>query len=252
MSEMYLDPPHLSIAMYSDQPEVVTFSRVCEVMRELGCKPLNLVEVVPRDREFELLSDLADVREILTPNLAQCNQLIAGEDPKRRVLRAGFVRRKSDTVLVEYQYKTGADRHPVAISLASRSLGLPESLWSAGQRKSAYAIAVWARAALEVATSRCGARYGFIGVESSLPTPSQIKSKKSRLATELFVSRQLLDRKKSLEDRLRQVFSDGEVVVWENGVFLSGWAPFNSRRTTLSDPAETTRLSVELLKGALP
>lgn len=251
MPEMRLQPPHLTVAVYSGQSEVETFAQMYDIARELGCVPLNVVEVAPMECDFELLSDLGIASKTLKPDSTRLGQLIAGQDPALRVLRAGCSHRKFGKVIIEYQQKTGPGAHPIGVSVAADSLGIPEQLWSASQKRSAYAIAEWSRTLLETAVPRCAALYGAVGVEFSLPTPWQLSNGKPRLATELFVSRRLLDQDEAGERKLRQAFSGGEVVVWGEGVFFSGWAPYNSRRITVDDPTVVTDAAARVLRSSL-
>jgi hypothetical protein len=252
MSDLYVEPPHLTTAIYSDRPETETFARMCDVVLKLNCTPLGLLDVAPRDRDFELLSDLGAAREVRAVSPARRSQLIAGQDPELRVLRAGYAHRKFGKVVVEYIQRIGPGPHPIGVSVGSDSLGVPDSLWSASQRKAAYAIAGWSRDVLEAAVSKCNPLYGAIGVEFSLPTVRQLKDGKARLTTELFVSRRLLDRDQSLEEKLRRAFAGGDVISWVDGLFYAGWAPFTSTRATVEDPRMTIESAVSALRRALP
>jgi hypothetical protein len=251
MSEMYSEPPHLMVAVYADnQPDIDTFALTCDVVQELNCTPLGLIEVGPSDQEFELLSDLGTAREILKPSPARYVQIIAGQAPELRALRVAYRHRKFGKVIVEYQQRIGPGMHPICVSLSAGPLGIPESLWSASQRRSTYAIAEWSCSVLEMTVLRCDALYGAIGVELSLPTPWQLWNKKPRLATELFVSRRLMDASVLLEGKLRQAFSGGKVSDWQNGLFFSGWAPYNLERASLGNPAIATNVAASALRSA--
>lgn len=251
MAEIYPDPPHLTIAVYSDGPEAQTFAAVHDAAQELGCRPLDLVEVAPANQEFELVSDLGSAREILSVSPTEYARLVAGQDPKARVLRAGAVHRKLGKVVIGYVQRTGPGLHPIAVSMSAEALGVPASLWSADQRRAAYSAGDWCRSLLEVASSRSRAMYGAIGVEFSLPTPWQIRTKDTRLPSEFFISRQLIDRKVATEGLLQRAFSGGETVIWDTGIFLSGWAPFNSKRATMSDVTEAAAAVVVALRSVL-
>src|SRR5262249_52879679 len=130
MSELYVEPPHLTTAIYSDRPETETFARMCDVAIELNCTPLGLLDVPPLDRSCDLLSSLGDATRVREVSQVRCSQLIAGQDPELRVLRAGYAHRKLGRIIVEYIQRIGAAPHPTAISVGSDSLGVPDSLWS--------------------------------------------------------------------------------------------------------------------------
>src|SRR4051794_35068 len=135
---MHLEPPHLLVSVYSDQPEVETFARLCDVAQGSGCVPSNVVDVAPSNLDFELLSDLGGSREIVNPSPARYARLIAGKESDLRVLRAGFKHRKFGVAVVEYLQKTGPGSHPISLSVSAEAFGIPESLWSSAQRRSAY------------------------------------------------------------------------------------------------------------------
>jgi len=250
--DMYLEPPHLTVSIYSDQPEVETFARMCDVAQKFDCVPSNLVDVAPLNQDFELLSDLRGAREVMHPSTVQYARHIAGKEPELRALRAEFNHRKFGRVIVEYLQGIGPVAHPIGLSASAGSLGIPENLWSTGQRRSAYSIADWTRSLLELATLQCNALYGGIGVEFTLLTPWKIKEGAPRFATEIFISRHLIDRSVTLERKLRQAFPGGETTSWNNGLFFSGWAPYNLSRGTVADPAVTSDIIGRALKSALP
>jgi hypothetical protein len=93
--------------------------------------------------------------------------------------------------------------------------------------------------------------YGAIGVEFSLPTPWQIRTKSPRLPTELFISRQLMSRSEAIEGPLRHAFLDGEILNWDGGIFLSGWAPFNPKRATIDDTTAAVATALAALRDVL-
>lgn len=250
MADIYPAPPHLTVSIYCERPELESFALMHDVASEFGCQPANVVEVAPVDQEFELVSDLGFAKELLKIDSRRYSQLIAGQNPGSRVLRAGLSSRKFGKVVVEYLQRLGPGRHPVAVSLDSDALGVPESLWSAKQRRAAYSMAGWSRALLEVASSRCDALYGAIGVEYSLPTPWQIRTKSPRLPSELFISRHLVSID-GVGESLRRTFSGGEVREWDNGTFFSGWAPFNSNHTTACQTRDVGAAAVGALRLAL-
>lgn len=247
---MYVEPPQLTVAVYSDQPEARTFSQVCGAAESMGCAPVGRIEVAPADREFELLSDLGVLRETLEPSPARYTQLIAGEITDQLVLRAAFSHQKYGKVIVEYQQKTGSGRHPVGLTVASGPLGIPDSMWTSSQRRSAYSLATWTRSAFEKLAAKPSVKYGAIGVEFSLPTPAQIKNGKPRLTTEIFISSRLLA-DESREAQLRDIFSGGEVVGWTHGLFCSGWGPYNARRATIDNVAAAGTRVLSVLRAAL-
>jgi hypothetical protein len=251
MSELYPQPPHLSVAVYSDRPEAETFARMCDAARDLGCVSLNLVEVAPADLDFELVSDLGAAKEIRPVSPAEFTELVADPASATRLLRAGFSHRKYGKVVVEYVQRVGLGRHPIALTVASDSLGIPDSIWSGRQRKSAYALAAWSTSALRTASSLSDPLYGAIGIEFSLPAAPKLAAGQGRVPSEVFVSRRLIEADQSLEERLRQAFAGGDVAAWEHGRFYSGWAPFTSRRVSVEDPKAAADNAARALRSAL-
>lgn len=61
------------------------------------------------------------------------------------------------------------------------------------------------------------------------------------LSTEFVASTPLLAQQPHLESRLRTRFAGAYVESVSTGIILSGWAPFNSERTTLNNTDETAR-----------
>ncbi|WP_159037266.1 hypothetical protein [Streptomyces specialis] len=248
---MYLEPPHLLTAIYSHEPEMTTFQRVCEVVAGLECSLQDLVEVAPRCQQFELLSDLGGARKLRSPGLRNVRELIAGRHVGLRAVRVAYSHRDLGKVLVEYQWKKGAERHPISVSMAADVLGIPEILWSDRDRDSALAIGTWTREIFQRMISECEPHYGMIAVEKTLPTPSGLKAFDAPLSTEFFVSESLLRGRPSTVSRLEKLFADGDVKHLPNGLLLSGWAPFNPRRRSLGDPDEGARRLTSLLRDAV-
>ena len=241
MTDFDLEPPHLTIAVYSDRDERQTFTQLCSVLPKLECSPTHRVEVAPAALEFEMVSDLSGNRETITVSHERYSQIIASLEPGLRAVRAGYSHPKYGNVVAEYEIKEGPDPHPIGASLSAGDLGFPDFLWSAEQRSAAYSMAEWTLSILKAAASACQPLYGAIGVEYSLPTPTKLADSSAVFPNNWFVSRALLIQYPSLEEQLRTIYSDGEVTDWEEGVFCSGWAPYNSGRRTLSQPEEAAR-----------
>src|SRR5215472_10852366 len=251
MNDLYVEPPHLSVAIYGNVPEHETFARLSSVLSEAGCSPEYLVEVAAADIDFEMVSALGGNRETITVDSARYDRLIDGLEPDLRVLRAGYSHRKYGDVVVGYETRKGPDAHPIGVSVSAGALGFPVSLWSAKQRREAYALADWSQSLLESAASACKPLYGAVGVEYSLPTPHKLADVRAGIPTEWFVSRFLLDRESSLEGKLRSLYANGAVSEWTDGIFCSGWTPYNSRRVTVDQPSEAARSTARVLGRAL-
>lgn len=251
MTALYPEPPHLTVAIYCERAEIDVFAEMHQLAISFGCVPTNVVETAPIALDFEFVSDLGQASEVSTLDPNSYARLTSGRNAELRAVRAGFIHRKFGSVVVEYLQKAGPGFHPVGLSLNAQSLGIPDSSWSARQRKSAYAVADWSRSLLDAATSQCGALYGAIGVEFSLPNPWKIRTGKPRLTTEIFVSSELTGQNEFLGRDLRNAFSEGGVEMWGSGTFFSGWFPFNSQRKTVSDVTAVTDIVRTALKRAL-
>lgn len=247
---MRIEPPELSIAVYSERDEVETFAHLHAAALSADCSVSGPLEVVLRDLEFELVSDLGDAKHLVDVDEPQRLQLVTGGDQDVRVLREGFVHKRHGTVLAEYMLRIGRGRHPLALNLAAAALGVPEWLWTVRERKRAFELADWSRGALRLVVEACDALYGAVAVERTLPTPESLASRDATLPTELYVSGRLLSRSPGLDKGLRSAYADGDVFDWGTGAFFSGWAPFNSRRVSLKDP-NTQRATAALLARAV-
>lgn len=251
MPELSPEAPHLSVAVYGDQPESETFAQACAVVQELGGAPLHVIEVAPADKDFELLSDLGDMRRTIEVDSPQYARLLAGCDPTARVLKAGHMHEKFGLTVVEYILRVGAGAHPIGISMGAEWLGIPDELWTDDQRQVAYELGDWNLDILRSMTSRSGPLYGSIGVEHTLPTPSQLGKAGAVVTTELYVSYRLLGSFGPLRERLAEAFTGGAVVEWERGLFYSGWAPYNPHRVTVNNPEATMNHVTKALAQAI-
>lgn len=250
MSEMYADPPHFTIAVYSADPEITTFARMCDVVRDLGCDPCNLLEVAPVNCDFELLSDLGDEMALEEVEPARRAQLVAGQDSSLRVIRARYHHREFGKVIVHYELRHGSGQHPIGATVSGGAFGFPAELWSASMRRSAYSLDRWAHSVLRAAAEKCNPLYGAAGVEFSLSTPQELIAGEHDLSIELFVSRRLLDADGSLDSKLRAAFSGGEITHWSEGTFYSGW-DYNAQRASVADTTFTVRTAARALASAL-
>lgn len=231
MPALYPEPPHLTVALYAEQPEHECFAALCRLVEGMGCVANGSVEVAPWDASFELRSDLAGRSAILDVKPDRFSRIVAGEDHSGRAVRAGYKRKGGGLVLVEYLAARGDDRHPVAVSVSADGLGVPADLWRKAERTSAARLADWATEVLRESTVQCGVWYGAIGVEYSLATPSELASGAAMLPSEVFVSRELTDSDTDLEKALSDAFRGGGIFEWPMGWFYSGWAPFNSGKS---------------------
>jgi hypothetical protein len=233
-SGLYPEPPHLTIAVYPAGTESECFASVCQLLAHLDCHPNGTVEVVPWEAAFELRSDLAGQSSIVHVESSEFQRIVAGSDPSRRPVRAGYRRARGDIVAVEYLAAPRIDRHPVAVSTGAATLGIPVEMWRKGERNAGEKLARWAVTVLREIAAQCDVLYGAIGVEYSLATPSELANGTAVLSSEVYLSRRLASHVPGLQDAFADEFSGAETVELSTGWFYSGWSPFNAGNVTLS------------------
>lgn len=234
-SNLYPEPPHLTIAVYPKGSESECFAAACQQVSQLGCHPNGTVEVAPWDAAFELRSDLAGQSSIVDAEHGEFQRIVAGGDPSGRPVRAGYSRGRSDIAVVEYLAAPRSDRHPIAVSTGAGTLGIPIEMWGKAERRSGEKLARWAVAVLHGIATQCNALYGAIGVEYSLATPSELANRSASLPSEVYLSRRLASDLAEIQDEFANDFRDAEIVEWPDGWFYSAWGPFNSRNVSLPE-----------------
>jgi hypothetical protein len=254
---LYPDPPHVSVSVYADRmAERAAFGAVCRAVEERGGAPNGLVDTAPRGASFEAVSDLAEVIDHLRVDPARFAALVhgtAGEgadgDGEVDVVRAGYTAAPVGTAVVTYDPAGAAEAHPVTVLADSGTLGMPDDSWSGRDRRAAARVGRWARDLLRASCAAIDPLYGALAIEESLPAPSLLATYGDRLTT-VYVSGRLLTASPRMAERLRECYAGGDVVEWENGVFLSGWAPFNEAGRTVADPRAAGRRTAALLGPA--
>lgn len=175
-------PPHLTIAIWSPEEEESVFERANEVVVELGCVAIGVVDG-----------------------------------------KVGYGCKGRGKVIVErLNWAADGEKSPVAVSLSARALGWPEDLWKPADRKAARSLARWSAGVLRELAGRCGAVYGGIGVEESLPTPAGLRAGEP-IGRLVYVSASVPD---IVSGQFRAAFGSGASVRWPHGEFFAGWQPF--------------------------
>lgn len=257
---LYPDPPHLSVSIYPDRvAEEVAFSAVCRALERRGATPTDRVDTAPSDAAFTSVSDLAEVIEHRRVDAARFAALVHAEDAdagaaegapgEHRVIRAGYTVKPVGLAVVGYDRSVPGVPHPISVLADAGPLGLPDDAWSGRERRAAAKVGTWARDLLRAVCAEVDPLYGALAIEDSLPVPAELAAYGDRLTT-VYVSARLLRSRPKLEGRLRDCYADGDVVDWEKGVFLSGWAPFNEAGRSVADARETGRRTAALLGDA--
>jgi hypothetical protein len=226
MASMYPDPPHLMIMVYSEEPEIGTFAALCAVAEQCGCEPTGLLQIAPRNQEFDLVADLGDAQERRTVSSPDHAKLIGGEDPALRVVKAEYSHPGFGIVIVEYLLRYDGDRHPIGVVTYAGPHGMPIELWTDDDRRISGELTQWSRSVLESATSKCDPLYGAISVEQTLQGPSRLMSGDVELPHEVYVAKRLLNRNQAATGRLRSAFTGGNEADWPNGRFYAAWSPY--------------------------
>lgn len=253
-SDLYPEPPHLTIAVYPAGSESKCFGAVCELLAQRDCRPSGTIEVAPWEVAFELRSDLVGHSRIIEEEEDHFQRIVAGRDSSRRPVQAGYCRGRSDVVVVQYLASSGSDRHPIAVSINAGALGIPVEMWRMTERNSGRKLARWAVDLLREITTRCDALYGAIGVEFSLATPIELANGVATLPAEVFLSRRLAFDLPGIRDAFADDFRDAETAEWPAGWFYSGVAPLNPKNSTRPQPSirptrAATLLGRSILKG---
>lgn len=236
MTELYPQPPHLTIAVWVAGDDELAFGQACDSAVEFGCTASGVVEIGPRGRAFGMVQDLED-RSIVQLGAADFDSMVHGRHPVSRPLKAGFRVKRWGTVIVEHLLGTEAEPHPVAISLSAGALGWPEELSTAKDRKAAYRLAGWATDVLRDLTARTGALYGSIAVEETLPTPTRLRAG-TPVGTLPFLSAKLPP---AVLRAFHTAFPQTHPTVWPHGTFFPTWKPFApANPSKVNRPALTT------------
>ncbi|BBZ36825.1 hypothetical protein [Mycolicibacterium confluentis] len=95
--------------------------------------------------------------------------------------------------------------------------------------------------------------YAVITVESPFPTPRDlIDMSFVEPIGDLFFSHRVLDVDPSLEQALREAYSEGYVAEWDTGTYYSAWAPLNPlKRTVQPNPMKSSPVAREVLSSAM-
>lgn len=241
----YPEAPHVSLGLYLDTlTEDRALAALCEALLAQGGIPAGQVVLAPSDQSFETVTDLApSLLQLVLRGADAVHRLREelGRTSGVRVVAAGIRIPGLGDGVVTYEPADHGEAHPVAALFAADELGIPQVNLSSAEvakaRRRAGALVRLLRAACEALDPL----YAGIGSELAFPSPARLRPDIGRLGTEVFASRRLLAAHDRLEAKLRQCFTAGTVEVWSNGIFCSGWEPFNEQRRSLPAPLDTSR-----------
>lgn len=139
MRDLYPDPPHLAVSLYSENlSEDAAFAALCRAVQEADGIPTGTLQVFPRSHDFCWASELTDVSQTQTVAEDVFWLLIDGKDPQTRVAKTGFTAGTPGLVVVALESTGDNDqsRHPVAAWMYADQLGIPVHLVPASSRPS--------------------------------------------------------------------------------------------------------------------
>ncbi|MGW7351776.1 hypothetical protein [Streptomyces sp. NPDC054784] len=232
MEQLYPEPPHLTISLYSDEDETLTYAKICKALQNFDCTGLEILQVVRKNQLFESLSDLSGEIETINAQQVRWNTLTSGEDTELRVVKAGFWHRKLGKVVASYLAAPAMNRHPLEVFISADALGFPLHLLEKQQRAAAYARARWTKMLAQTVFSVTGAQYGAIAVEQTIPPPCLMRSRPPAEITEIYVASDVLAGHPGLESGLAQVYADFSIENWKTGNLYCAWGPFTQREST--------------------
>lgn len=230
MLDLYPDPPHLAVSLYSDNlTEDAAFAALCRAVLEAGGTPTGSLEVFPRSHDFRWASELTDFGQTQTVAEDAFWLFIEGKNPQTRVSKAGFTADTPGLVVVSLESKEDNHqaRHPVAASMYADQLGIPVHLWEEGDDIRANKIDVWAEGLMRLACDDITPLYGALMVEEPLPTPAELDQLRSK---DVFVPDRLLAADHALEPDLRSHYGDDRITRWRSGIYCAGWEGFHPGR----------------------
>jgi hypothetical protein len=230
MVNLYPEPPHLSVSLYSEnQTEEAAFAALCRAVCAAGARPTGNLETFPRSRGFNWASELTDFASELTVSQESVWPLVDGEDTQLRVAKAGFAADTAGLVVVSLESREEGDpsQHPVAASMYADQLGIPAQYWGQGDDVRAKAIATWAESLLRAACDSIAPLYAAMMVEETLPTPPALADLRSK---DIFVPDRLLAADPALEPDLRSFYGADRLGRWRHGLYCAGWQSFHPDR----------------------
>ena len=246
MADLYPEPPHLSVFVSAGLSERTALRRVAGVLMDENCVFTGDVLLARGKTRFRQVSDLE--REVVKVDAGVIELLGESSDPPARtLLRLGFRHRRLGTLSLGLSAAgQPTERHPIEVACHGGPFGLPSEAWSKEDRRDAKWMLGWARRVMLAAASATEARYGAIGVESVLPTPSMLKDRSEQFEIMPFIW--FLSQETAEAGALVADGRSMDVEPVEKGSLVRTWRALDGQD---ADDAQT-RLVLDVLRRAVP
>ena len=249
-SGFYPEPPHISAAFFFEgSKDANPFMAVCEHVVASGATAMGAFDVIRADAfpHFAMVSDLAARLEPVQLDLGKENALeewkrwLHAQEPTVYVVRGLFNTPHVGPVVVAFEpilEEVNADiPHPISVTTSGQLLAMPDNVpLSHRDRQQAFAVAQFLKRVFRSVCESLDPLYGSINVEANLPTPMELTAGDARVGTELCVSDRLTAADAELGDDLGTILTGSFTERWTNGLFFSGWWPFNPEGLTAEAP----------------
>jgi hypothetical protein len=173
MTDLYPDPPNLSIYIVSAIPKHAAMHAIALVLEQRESSFSGDVLVNTNASDFEWVSDLE--RRTVHVDSDAANLLASGES--ERIIRLGFDNRSVGYVSLGWASTGAIERlQPIEVSCYAGALGLPADVRSETDQTHARFLRTWSKEVLMASAVATGALYGACGIESLFPGPGRFRA----------------------------------------------------------------------------
>jgi hypothetical protein len=196
----------------------VNFANVCQVVESCGWKPSGEVDVVPKANfPFRYYSDLVATKvaqqHYLNPEVSNESQklqgLIYGRVSDSWVSSVGYIHDLFGYIVVQYaavfDIEIAPEHHPICVTFGGDLFSLPFEELSDQEKEIAAEMDGIILSVFQGVCEQGQVLYGAILSEETLPAPNMLAQ--YGVHPELFISKQLVNAKPSLDDALDQIFT---------------------------------------------
>lgn len=224
MPNMYPEPPHLSVFVYTGATTPTVWTACADVLQQNGCTPSGEILVAETDTDFKSVSDLE--RSVITRD---------GSDqsvPRGHVLlRSAFEHRSFGRVSLGLApVERLGSVHPIEVAVHAGAFAYPVNLWTKDHRRAAKRLTTWAERLLIALAKATDAPYGAIGIESVFPEPAELAhavTERGLRPHTWFWSKSLGAAHSAEEERLLSAIPSDSVLRVEGGYILRAWKAGN-------------------------